>query len=258
MAAWYHRNGIILAFYKRTQHRSILTSYFLCVSWGSILVCTDPVTSLTTVFCRINTVRFISLFSHQWMFWFIHHFLNRNSASGSGLVLSENSGFSVLLEVFQKLVSTSSATLDFVWWKCINVTNEGYAPVLMSFSVTAGVWAFLCVCILTMGFPLWQVVSQPASLVWLSVRLYSFFLVSYRRPWCPPVHSSLGYATIHLFNICVFFWSQTDIPYCLWFGGVGGVFKKLFLPWGHNLISFFLQCSEYFLSKSSGICFWIL
>lgn len=169
-------------------------------------------------------------------------FLNRNSASGSGLVLSENSGFSVLLEVFQKLVSTSSATLDFVWWKCINVTNEGYAPVLMSFSVTAGVWAFLCVCILTMGFPLWQVVSQPASLVWLSVRLYSFFLVSYRRPWCPPVHSSLGYATIHLFNICVFFWSQTDIPYCLWFGGVGGVFKKLFLPWGHNLISFFLQC----------------
>ena len=95
----------------------------------------------------------------------------------TGASILQNSGFSVSLEVFQKLVPTSSATLDFVWWKCINVTNEGYAPGLMSFSVAAGVWAFLCVCILTMGFPLWQVISQPASLVWLSVQLCSFFLV---------------------------------------------------------------------------------
>lgn len=80
-------NAIILAFYKWTQHRSLLTSHFLCVSWGSMLVWTDLATSLTTVFCRISTVRFISLFSHQWMFWCIHPFLNRNSASGSGLVL---------------------------------------------------------------------------------------------------------------------------------------------------------------------------
>ena len=154
-------NAVILVFYKWTQHRSILTSHFLCVSWGSILVCTDLVTSLTTVFCRISTVRFISLFSRQWMFWFIHHFLNRNCFREwpcavsekacirglTGASILQNRGFSVSLEVFQKLlVSTSLATLDFVWWNCVNLTSEGYAPVLMSSSVTAGVWAFLCVC----------------------------------------------------------------------------------------------------------------
>lgn len=181
----------------------------------------------------------------------------------TGASILQNSGFSVSLEVFQKLVPTSSATLDFVWWKCVNVTNEGYAPGLMSFSVAAGVWAFLCVCILTMGFPLWQVISQPASLVWLSVQLCSFFLVSYRRPWCPPVHSSLGYATIHLFNICVFFYFEVKRIYPIVYDlGELGVSLRSFSyhevitwsPFSYSVKEF----SEYFLSKSSGICFWIL
>ena len=135
----------------------------------------------------------------------------------TGASILQNRGFSVSLEVFQKLlVSTSLATLDFVWWNCVNLTSEGYAPVLMSSSVTAGVWAFLCVCVcvLTMVFPLWQVSSRHASLVWLSVQLCSFFLVSYRRPWrCPPVHSSLVYATIHLFHMCVFFYFEVKRIY---------------------------------------------
>ena len=105
-------NAVILVFYKWTQHRSILTSHFLCVSWGSILVCTDLVTSLTTVFCRISTVRFISLFSRQWMFWFIHHFLNRNSASGSGLVLCQRKRASV---AWQEPVFSRTEVFQYHW-----------------------------------------------------------------------------------------------------------------------------------------------
>ena len=107
-----------------------------------------------------HSICFISLSSRQWMFCFTHRFLNRNSASGSGLCRvresvhprSDRSQCSPEQRFFSLTGSISKAPSlhifgnTWLWWNCVNLICEEYAPVLMSFSVTAGVWAFVCVC----------------------------------------------------------------------------------------------------------------